>query len=91
MNQTEQLKRNAEKAADIIWDYLNDKIPGSDKVKIASLAITQSIKQQASKGNNDALKFAISRSVSSDAKELKKNILKTLPEYVGMNELEGAK
>lgn len=87
MNLGEQLKENAEIAAGIIKKYLKDEVAGSDKVKIASLAITQCVKFQATKGNNDALKFAISRSVSSDAKELKNNIQKNLPEYVGAKEL----
>lgn len=91
MNLGEQLKENAEIAAGIIKKYLKDEVAGSDKVKIASLAITQCVKFQATKGNNDALKFAISRSVSFDAKELKTNIQKNLPEYVGAKELERAK
>jgi hypothetical protein len=88
MNLGEQLKENAEIAAGIIKKYLKDEVKGSDKIKIASLSITQCVKFQATKGNNDALKFAISRAVSSDAKELKDNIQNNLPEYANTKELK---
>lgn len=88
MNLGEQLKENAEIGASIIKKYLKDEIAGSDKVKIASLAITQCVKHQATKGNNDALKFAIARSISADAKELKDNINKNLSEYSNVKSIE---
>jgi hypothetical protein len=84
----EQLKENAEIGAGIIKKYLKDEMAGSDKVKIASLAITQCVKHQATKGNNDALKFAIARSISGDPKELKDNIQKNLPEYANVKSIK---
>jgi hypothetical protein len=91
MNLKDQLRENAEISAEIIKKYLKDEIKGSDKIKIASLAITQCVKFEATKGNNDALKFAISRAVSSDTKELKNNIQNNLPEYVNVKSLEHIK
>jgi len=82
------LKENAEIAAGIIKQYLKNEIKGSDQVRIASLAITQCVKHQATKGHQDALRYAITRSVSSNADELKKNLSRNLPEYVDVKQLE---
>lgn len=77
---TEQLRRNAAVAADIIHRYLKGEEEGSDKIKIASLAITQDCKHRATNGAVGALQFAICRSVAESQDELKNMIQYTMPD-----------
>lgn len=81
MSYEDQLKKNAEKGAEIVGKYLNGEIGGSDKIKIASQAITQLCRHQATKGAIDTIKFGIGRSISADAKELRDYVKKNMPEY----------
>jgi len=76
----DKLERNAEVAADIIHKYLIGEEEGSDKIKIASLAITQECKHKATKGATGALQFAVCRSLAGDQNELKNMIQHKMPE-----------
>lgn len=76
------LRDNAVEAAEIICKYLKGDISGSDKVKIASLTITQCVKYQATKGAHDCLRFAVMKSVAADRKELKAGLENSMPEYL---------
>ena len=76
------LRENAQLGAVIVGKYLRGEEKGSDKIKIASMAISQLNKHEATKGNTDAIKFAVGRSVSKDAKELKEFIQASMPEYI---------
>ncbi len=79
----EKLKENAELAVDIMNKYFKGERAGGDMIKYASLAITQNLKQQATKGATDTLKFAVGRSVSENAAELRGYVKDNLPEYAG--------
>lgn len=81
MKLEEKLEQNAILGADILTDYLKGKASGGDKVKYASLAITQHCKHIATKGVVDAIKFGVCRAVSANPEELKKHIAANLPEY----------
>jgi hypothetical protein len=88
MSLSEQLRDNAEIGAGIIKKYLNEEIAGTDRIKFASLAITQCVKHEATKGHNDALKFAILKAVAPNPEAFRRNIGKNLPEYVQMDAIE---
>lgn len=75
------IKENAELGAKLVNKYLKGEIQGSDKVVIGSKAITQFNRHMATKGNFDAIKFAVGRSISKDQDELKKYISENLSDY----------
>jgi predicted metal-dependent HD superfamily phosphohydrolase len=81
MSYEDQLKKNAEKGAELVGKYLDGTVAGSDKIKIASQAITQLCRHQATKGAIDTIKFGIGRSISADAKELRDYVKNQMPEY----------
>jgi hypothetical protein len=84
----EKLEENAEIGAEIVNRYLTGKEKGSDKIKIASMAITQLNRHMATKGNVDAIKFAVGRSVSANAEELKRYISGNMPEYSPVKQIK---
>ncbi len=75
------LEENAKLGAGIIKEYLKGERTGSDKIKYASNAITQFNKHLATKGAIDTIKFAVGRSISGSAEELKDFIQGNMPEY----------
>lgn len=77
----DQLRKNAEKGAEIVGLYLDGKVKGSDQIKIASQAITQLCRHQATKGAIDTIKFGIGRSLAKDAEELRSYVKSNMPEY----------
>ncbi len=89
MNKFEsQLKENAELGADIVNRYLKGEERGSDRVKIGSQSIAQYNRHLATRGNVDAIKFAVGRSISESTAELKKYINTHMPDYVMMKQLK---
>jgi hypothetical protein len=84
----EKLVENAEIAADIVKKYLLGEIAGTDRVKIASLSITQSVKYKATKGATDALRFAVARSIAGNRDELKKQVRENMPGYIQTDQIE---
>ena len=79
---TEVLRENARLGAEIVGKYLRGEVKGSDQIKIGSMAISQLNRHEATKGNIDAIKFAVGRSVSENAKELKVFIQSSMPDYI---------
>jgi len=77
----EQLRKNAEKGAEIVGQYLEGKVHGTDKIKVASIAITQLGRFQATKGAIDAIKFGVGKSICENAKELRDYVKNQMPEY----------
>ena len=77
-----KLRENAEIGAELVKKALKGEAAITDKVKIASLSITQCIKHQATKGATDALKFAVARTLASDKTEMKEYIENNLPDYI---------
>lgn len=78
----ENLQKNAEISAEIVGRYLTGQEKGSDRIRIASQSISQFNRHLATKGNIDAIKFAVARSVADNPAELKKHIASSLPEYL---------
>ena len=81
------LQENANLGATLVGKFLRGEERGSDKIKIASMAISQFNRHQATKGNIDAIKFAVGRSVSENSKELKKFSQEALPDYVPVKQI----
>lgn len=84
---TTSLRENATVGAKIVGKYLRGEIKGSDQIKIASMAISQLNRHEATKGNIDAIRFAVGRSISVDQKELKQYVKANLPEYCEVKRL----
>jgi hypothetical protein len=91
MSLEQMLQENAEIGAGIIKKYLKGDLKGSDQVKIASLAITQCVKHQATRGAIDALKFAVARSIATNQNELKGQVKIILPGYIDVKAIEDKK
>lgn len=88
INLTATLQENARLGAVIVGKYLRGEEKGSDKIKIASMAISQLNRHEATMGNIDAIKFAVGRSVSENVKELKTFIQGAMPEYIPVKQIE---
>jgi hypothetical protein len=89
MSYEQRLQSNAEKAAKIVGEYLDGTRDGTDKVKFASVSITQYQRHKATKGAIDAIKLAVGRSISEDVKELKEYIHSNMPEYSERKKVKG--
>ena len=88
MNLENILEVNAVKGANILGQYLDGKVKGSDLVKQASMAVTHFNKFRATKGAFDAIKFAVGRSISANQAELKQHIQANMPEYAEVKRLK---
>ncbi len=77
----DKLHENALSAADIMGKYLNGEIHGSDKIREASLTITQYFKLRATKGVENSLKLAIIKMVAKNKEDLQEMIKGGLPDY----------
>ena len=88
MNLEEKLQKNAEVGADLVLKALEGKSDMNDRVKLASMAITQHCKHIATKGAIDTIKFAVGRSIAANQDELKKYVHANLPEYNPVKQLK---
>jgi hypothetical protein len=78
----EKIERNAVAGADLVMSAIMGEVKVSEQVKLASMAITQHCKLQATKGAFETLKYAVGRSISKDIPELKKYIQTHMPGYI---------
>ncbi len=82
MNDSEKSRKNWDLGQEIIGEYLNGKIPGSDKVKIAMQACTQHARMIASEANHDTNRLIMARMVYDNPKEREKYIRASMPTMI---------
>lgn len=87
MSYEKTLEANAQIGAELVGKYLRGEVKGDDRIKIGSQAISQFNRHQATRGNIDAIKFAVGRSISADQNELKQFIKQSLPEYIPVKQI----
>jgi hypothetical protein len=83
MSYEKALEENARLGAVLVGKYLRGEIKGDDKIKIGSQAISQLNRHQATRGNIDAIRFAVGRAISVNQSELKLLFKKSAGLYAG--------